>query len=72
MKTISLEGLRDATDEENVMRIVTEYMMEAIARDQRYKAFERLLNQKKDSDTLTVGEIREKLESFNEDSDIFV
>ena len=72
MKISNLEELRDVVNEEIITKIVTEYIMEVIARDQRYKAFEQVLSQKKDSDPLTVGEVKDKLETFNDDLDGFV
>lgn len=65
MKIRNLDDLRNATDETTVRTIVTEYMMESIARNNILAKLEAELNDSDDSATMTVSELKDKLESYN-------
>lgn len=72
MKITNLEELRKSADENTVSSIVTEYMMEKIAKAHIYDAFEQKLNDKNDNDKMTVSEIKDMLDDSNIKSDFIV
>ena len=65
MKNITdLYDLRSATSEKTVELIVTQYMMEAIARGSILRLFEKELYSMNDEHTLSVSDIKEKLSQY--------
>lgn len=65
MKIRNLDDLRNATDETTVKTIVTEYMMESIARNNILAKLEVDLDEKDDTETITIAELRQKLDDYN-------
>ena len=65
MKIRNLDDLRNATDETTVKTIVTEYMMESIARNNILAKLEVDLDEKDDTETITIAELRQKLADYN-------
>ena len=65
MKIRNLDDLRNATDETTVKTIVTEYMMESIARNNILAKLEVDLDEKDDTETITIAELRQKLDAYN-------
>lgn len=65
MKIRNLDDLRNATDETAVKTIVTEYMMESIARNNILAKLEVDLDEKDDTETITIAELRQKLDDYN-------
>lgn len=65
MKIRNLDDLRNATDETTVKTIVTEYMMESIARNNILAKLEVDLDEKDDTETITIAELRQKLVDYN-------
>ena len=65
MKIRNLDDLRNATDETTVRTIVTEYMMESIARNNILAKLEVDLDEKDDTETITIAELRQKLDDYN-------
>lgn len=65
MKIRNLDVLRNATDETTVKTIVTEYMMESIARNNILAKLEVDLDEKDDTETITIAELRQKLVDYN-------
>lgn len=57
MKIRNLDDLRNATDETTVKTIVTEYMMESIARNNILAKLEVDLDEKDDTETITIAEL---------------
>ena len=65
MKNITdLYDLRSAISEKTVELIVTQYMMEAIARGNILRLFEKELYSMNDEYTLSVSDIKEKLSQY--------
>lgn len=62
MKINNLEELREITNEETIKRIVTEYMMENIARNDALLRLEDFIENKNDTDKITIKEIKDILE----------
>lgn len=67
MKIRNLDDLRNATDETTVKTIVTEYMMESIARNNILAKLEVDLDEKDDTETITIAELRQKLDDYNDE-----
>lgn len=68
MKIRNLDDLRNTTDETAVKTIVTEYMMESIARNNILAKLEVDLDKKDDTETITIAELRQKLDDYNNES----
>lgn len=68
MKIRNLDDLRNTTDETTVKTIVTEYMMESIARNNILAKLEVDLDEKDDTETITIAELRQKLDDYNNES----
>lgn len=62
MKINNLEELREIINEETIKRIVTEYMMENIARNDALLRLEDFIENKNDTDKVTIREIKNILE----------
>lgn len=62
MKINNLEELREIINEETIKRIVTEYMMENIARNDVLLHLEDFIENKNDTDKVTIKEIKDVLE----------
>ena len=67
MKITNLYDLRKATNDKTVDLIVTQYIMEAIARGNILKQLENDIYSMDDSESLTVADIKEKLTKYESD-----
>lgn len=71
MKIANLDDLRKNTDNKTVDIIVTQYMMEAIARNNILKELEKDLEDMNDTDMISVADLKNRIEKCNNTNDIF-
>lgn len=71
MKIANLDDLRKSTDDKTVDMIVTQYMMEAIARNNILKKLEKDLDDMNDTDMLSAADLRHRIEECNNTEDMF-
>lgn len=71
MKIANLDELRKNTNENSVKRIVTEYMMETIARNTVMDKLENYIGNKSDDTTITIRELKDKIAEFSTTDDLF-
>ena len=71
MKIANLDELRKNTNENNVKQIVTEYMMETIARNTIMGKLENYIGNKSDDTTITIRELKDKIAEFSATDDLF-
>ena len=70
MKIANLDDLRKNTDNKTVDIIVTQYMMEAIARNNILKELEKDLEDMNDTDMISVADLKNRIEKCNNTKDI--
>lgn len=65
MKIANLDDLRKNTDNQTVDMIVTQYMMEAIARNNILKELEKDLEDMNDTDMISAADLKHRIEEYN-------
>ena len=65
MKIANLDDLRKNTDNKTVDMIVTQYMMEAIARNNILKELEKDLKDMNDTDMISAADLKRRIEEYN-------
>ena len=71
MKIANLDELRKNTNENSIKQIVTEYMMETIARNTIMDKLENYISNKSDDTTITIRELKDKIAEFSATDDLF-
>ena len=71
MRITNLDELRKNASEDSVKMIMTEYMMETIARNTIMGKLENYISNKSDDTTITVRELKDKIAEFSNTDDLF-